>query len=157
MYWEQTSDVRNEAVTGAMSLNRFEEILRYIHVADNTQLDPNDKMAKIRPLFHHLNKRYVKFWPVEEDLDIDESMVPYYGHHSSKQYIRGKPIRFGFKIWCLNTRLGYLVQFDPYQGASGAYDSNLGNNNNCLSLLYIYLDFCFHELLIMSYIITKCC
>ena len=130
MYWEQASDVRNEAVTGAMSLNRFEEILRYLHVADNAQLDSSDKMAKIRPLFNHLNDRYVKYWPVEEDLDVDESMVPYYDRHSSKQFIRGKPIRFGFKIWCLNTRLGYLIQFEPYQGASSTYDSNLGNNNS---------------------------
>jgi DNA excision repair protein ERCC-6 len=108
MYWERTSDVRNEAVTGAMSMNCFEEILRYLHVADNTQLDPSDKMAKIRPLLSHLNDRYLKFWPVEEELDVDESMVPYYGHHSSKQFIRGKPIRFGFKLWCLDTRLEYL-------------------------------------------------
>lgn len=126
MYWEQSSDVQNEAVTGAMSLNRFEEILRYLHLADNTQLDPTDKMAKVRPLFDHLNKKYAEYWPAEEDLDVDESMVPYYGHHSSKQFIRGKPIRFGFKLWCLNARLGYLVQFDPYQGASASYDSTLG-------------------------------
>jgi len=82
MYWEQSSDVRNEAVSGAMSLNRFEEILRYVHLADNTQLDSGDKMAKIRPLYNHLNERYLQFWPVEDDLDIDESKVPYYGHHS---------------------------------------------------------------------------
>ena len=43
-------------------------------------------------------------------------MVPYFGHHGCKQYIRGKPICFGYKIWCLNTTLGYLVQFQPYQG-----------------------------------------
>jgi len=29
-------------------------------------------------------------------------------------------------VWCLNTRLGYLIQFDPYQGASSTYDANLG-------------------------------
>jgi len=52
----------------------------------------------------------------------------YYGHHSSKQFIHGKPIRFGFQIWCLNARLGYLIQFEPYQGASASYDSSLGNN-----------------------------
>jgi len=83
MYWDQTSDVHNEAVTGAMSLNRFEDILRHVHLADNTKLDTGDKMAKVRPLFDYLNKRYMQYRPVEEDLDIDESMVPYYGHHSS--------------------------------------------------------------------------
>ena len=33
-----------------------------------------------------------------EKYSIDEIMVPYYGRHSSKQYIRGKPIRFGYKV-----------------------------------------------------------
>jgi len=44
-------------------------------------------------------------------------MVPYYGRHSTKQYICGKPIHFGYKVWSINTSLGYCVQLDPYQGA----------------------------------------
>lgn len=126
MYWESSSDVRNEAVSNSMSLNRFEEVMRYLHLADNTKLDGLDKMAKVRPLFELLNERCLRFWPVEKELSIDESMVPYYGRHSSKQFIRGKPIRFGFKVWSLNTRLGYLIRFEPYQGASSIYDPNLG-------------------------------
>lgn len=31
----------------------------------------------------------------------------------------------GFKVWCLNSRLGHLIQCEPYQGASGSYDANL--------------------------------
>ncbi|XP_070179915.1 piggyBac transposable element-derived protein 3-like [Littorina saxatilis] len=46
-------------------------------------------------------------------------MVPYYGRHGAKQFIRGKPIRFGFKMWVLTTPLGYIVQCEPYQGATG--------------------------------------
>jgi DNA excision repair protein ERCC-6 len=46
----------------------------------------------------------------------DESMVPYFGRHGCKQYIRGKPIRFGYKFWCGATRLGYICWFQPYQG-----------------------------------------
>lgn len=45
-------------------------------------------------------------------------MVKYFGKHSCKQFIRGKPIRFGYKIWCVNTPDGYLVNFDFYQGIS---------------------------------------
>ena len=33
---------------------------------------------------------------------IDESMIPYYGRHSAKQAILNKPIRMGFKSFCLN-------------------------------------------------------
>lgn len=44
-------------------------------------------------------------------------MVEYYGHHGCKQFIRGKPIRFGYKCWCMNLKNGYLINFEIYQGA----------------------------------------
>lgn len=47
---------------------------------------------------------------------IDESMIPYYGKHYAKQYIRGKPIRFGFKNWALISANGCMGQFDIYMG-----------------------------------------
>ena len=43
-------------------------------------------------------------------------MEPNYGHHSMKQYIIGKPIRSGFKLWCLTTPEGYIIKIHPYIG-----------------------------------------
>jgi DNA excision repair protein ERCC-6 len=43
-------------------------------------------------------------------------VVPSFGPHGCKQYIRGKSIRFGYKFWCGATRLGYISWFQPYQG-----------------------------------------
>lgn len=73
-----------------------------------------------------MNEKFGLYFPVEENLSIDESMIPYYGRHSSKQFIRGKPIRFGFKLWCVNTRLGYLINCYPYQGAGAITHPHLG-------------------------------
>jgi hypothetical protein len=126
MYWSNDEDIHNAAVCSMMSLNRFEEILRFLHFADNDSLPPNDKFAKVRPLYAMMNEKFLQFWPMEQDLDVDESMIPYYGRHSTKQFIRGKPIRFGFKVWCLNTRLGYLVQCEPYQGKGTSLDGDVG-------------------------------
>ena len=50
---------------------------------------------------------------------IDESMIPYFGRHGAKQFIHGKPIRFGYNMWALTTPLGYLLQIEPYKGARG--------------------------------------
>ncbi|KAF2888262.1 hypothetical protein ILUMI_17911, partial [Ignelater luminosus] len=41
------------------------------------------------------------YTPVSEDMSIDESMIPYFGRNGCKQFIRGKPIRFGYKAWVL--------------------------------------------------------
>ncbi|KAJ8936526.1 hypothetical protein NQ318_022614 [Aromia moschata] len=43
-------------------------------------------------------------------------MIEYYGRHGCKQYIHGKPIRFGYKVWCMNAKNGYLINFETYQG-----------------------------------------
>lgn len=115
-YWESAADLRNELVVGAMRRNRFLEICRFIHFADNTKISTSDKMWKLRPLISLLQNRFISLFVPEENLDYDECMVTYFGRHSCKQFIRGKPIRFGYKIWCLNTSSGYLVNFDIYQG-----------------------------------------
>ena len=99
MYWGTNPYVRNEA----MCRNRFDEIMRYLHLADNTQVDRRDKVAKVRPLVLGLNDIFWSAFPVQQKLSIDESKIPYFGRLGAKQFIRGKPIRFGFKVWCLCT------------------------------------------------------
>ncbi|XP_047120564.1 piggyBac transposable element-derived protein 2-like [Schistocerca piceifrons] len=48
MYWEQASDVGVPLVFNSMSRNRFREIKRFIHLNDNSRIDRNDKMHKLR-------------------------------------------------------------------------------------------------------------
>ena len=38
--------------------------------------------------------------------------------HALKQHMPKKPIRFGYKVWCLNLEGGYLYDFNVYQGKS---------------------------------------
>ena len=54
--------------------------------------------------------------PLTNAFSIDESMVPCYGRHGCTQFIKGKPIRFGFKIWACATVSGYCIQLEPYPG-----------------------------------------
>lgn len=124
MMWEVDSETFNPFVSNAMRRAKFEKIKRFLHCSNNDNLIPNDKFAKMRPLMSLLNERYLNNGVLEENLCVDESMAPYYGRHGAKQYIKGKPIRFGFKFWCLCNRLGYLYQFEPYQ--SGQYDKEIG-------------------------------
>uniref|UniRef100_A0A8C4TEG8 PiggyBac transposable element-derived protein domain-containing protein n=1 Tax=Erpetoichthys calabaricus TaxID=27687 RepID=A0A8C4TEG8_ERPCA len=108
--------MHNVLVSAAMRRHRFETIFSNLNVADNANLDPMDKFSKLRPLINKFNDRCMKFVPNETYFSFDESMVPYFGRHGCKQFIRGKPIWFGFKFWCGATRLGYICRFQPYQG-----------------------------------------
>ena len=56
-------------------------------------------------------------------------MVPYFGKHSAKMYIRGiKAIRFGYKLWSLCGNNGFPYQLNIYTGkdSSGQLDEPLG-------------------------------
>lgn len=118
MYWESSPDVHHDLVASAMKRNRFRFIMQNIHCCDNENLQQNDKFAKLRPLFDIIGRNFIEFTQIEEHHCVDESMVPYYGNHGTKQFIRGKPIRWGYKIWMATNRLGYIEWFEPYQGKS---------------------------------------
>jgi DNA excision repair protein ERCC-6 len=116
MFWEQRTEAHNVLISAAMRCDRFETISSKLHVADNANLDPVDKFSKLQLLISKLNERCMKFVPNETYFSFDESMVPYFGRHGCTQYVRGKPIRFGYKFWCGATCLGYICWFQPYQG-----------------------------------------
>ena len=71
---------------------------------------------QIRPLFENLNKGG-KFFTDEPTYSVDEIMIPYFGRHSVKQFIYGKPVRYGYKVWSLCISSGAGVTFEPYCGA----------------------------------------
>ena len=103
-------------VPAAMSKNRFKEIKRNLHCADNDRLDSTDRMYKLRPLMDLLNKNLQQFGIFTSNLSIDEEMVPYYGPHPLKMYMRAKPVRFGYKLWVLASSDGYPFSFYVYMG-----------------------------------------
>ena len=90
------------------------------HLADSNCLDEEDKFAKPRPLLKLLYQKFQRYLPNEEFYSFDKSMCKYYGRHGCKQFLQGKLIRFGFKIWCGTMPLGYLIWFDQYQGKSAS-------------------------------------
>ena len=98
-----------------MSRKRFEDIKKFIHFADNDNLTVGDKFAKIRPLQNKVNASLQQLGFFEKNLSIDEQMVPYFGKHSAKMFIRGKPIRFGYKNWVLASSDGYPYKFETYR------------------------------------------
>ena len=116
MFWENSQDCKNAAVAGSMSRNQFESILTNLHLADNDNLEKSDKFAKVRPFFHYLNEKCKENFVQQQTVSIDEAMVPYYGKHGARQFMHGKPIKFGYKVWMAATPTGYVIAFYPYQG-----------------------------------------
>ena len=64
-----------------------------------------------------LNERIHFYFQKEKNmLSIDESIIPYRSGHDTKQFTLGKLLRFGYKMLGLTSPLGYVLQFEPYQG-----------------------------------------
>lgn len=115
-YWDQKEDMKNHMIADAMRRDRFLLIFKCLHCADNNLLNKQDKMSKLRPFMDQIRQKFISLFVPEEEINYDESMIKYFGKHSCKQFIRGKPIRFGYKAWCVNTSSEYLVNFTIYQG-----------------------------------------
>lgn len=139
MYWSSIADRNTDIVRNAMSRNEFRTIKRYLHLADNKNLDKADKNAKIRPLFDITNKKLKQFGNFHTHLSIDEMMTPYTGRSSSKQTIRTKSVRFGFKTFVLASHDGYPIHLSPYSGSRGIGGQS-GENLTIRSVLDVFLE-----------------
>ena len=126
-YWSTKPSLSAPLFSRVMSRNRFQEIKRYFHLADNENLTES-KTAKVDPIYDELLKNCQQFGIFDKILSIDESMVPYRGHFSTKQYIRNKPIRFGYKFWFLCEEDGYPYNLDLYKGKDDGRKESLGTS-----------------------------
>ena len=147
-YWS-TQPLGVPAVYNTISRTRYHEIKRYLHFADNQRLTEGDKMSKISPLYNMLNCNLVQFGIFHELLSVYESMVPYFGRHSAKMFIKRKPIRFVYKIWCLCGSDGYPYYMQIYQGKqSNANDQPFGTRviNNMVSIISRNSNVLYHQL-----------
>ncbi|XP_045135445.1 piggyBac transposable element-derived protein 3-like [Portunus trituberculatus] len=115
-YWSTQPDLGVQLVSAAMTRNRFQALKSVMHFADNHNLPAGNKCAKIEPIYTIINENLKKHGIFHQKLSVDESMVPYYGRHSAKMFIRGKPIRFGYKIWALCGNDGYPYRLKLYKG-----------------------------------------
>lgn len=122
-YWEKSDDVCCPAVQNAMSREHFKRIKSYFHLVNNDDIVSHptsqkscNKMFKLQPAIDLLNKAWIQFGTFEPNVCIDEQMIPYYGNVSIKQFLKGKPVRYGFKIWMLCSADGFCYQFDVYCG-----------------------------------------
>uniref|UniRef100_A0A2H8TXQ0 PiggyBac transposable element-derived protein 2 n=1 Tax=Melanaphis sacchari TaxID=742174 RepID=A0A2H8TXQ0_9HEMI len=123
MYWSSLPGMRMDLIANNMTVNRFSEIKRFLHFANNESKpnsnDPSsDKYWKLRPILCMLHDSFHVAATPEENVAIDEMMVPFKGRSSQKQYLKSKPKKWGFKVWVMANSDGYVNCFELYQGAS---------------------------------------
>lgn len=117
MYWSQL--LRQTHVAECMSRNRFDEIISLFHAANNDDEkkkgeDGYDRLYRVRPVLTRLNRNFLAAAEMEPCLAVEEMMIPFKGRHSLKVYMQKKPRKWGYKVWTLAGRSGYVYRFELY-------------------------------------------
>ncbi|KAK3875509.1 hypothetical protein Pcinc_019628 [Petrolisthes cinctipes] len=115
-YW--AAETRIPQVANVMSSKRFRQLRALLHFSDNEQAHAScDRFYKIRPVITFITRRHlqVEATPVQS---IDEVMVVYKGKRASnlRQYIKTKPDKWGFKLFCRGSIDGFIHDTLMYQG-----------------------------------------
>ena len=94
-------------VSDNMRRNRFEKVLQFLNVANSNNLPKDTKVGCVSGYLDELRKNSQAHCILDREFDMDECMVEYFGRYGTclKQSIRMKPMRFGYKIWCVNLPL----------------------------------------------------
>lgn len=130
-YWSTNSILSAPGIVKGMGRNRFRSILRHLHLNDNSRMpgrtDPGyDKLYKVRPLLEKIRLNSQNSYQPHQQLAVDEAMILFKGRSVMKQYVPLKPIKRGYKMWCLcDSTNGYMYNMSLYTGAGegGSEDS----------------------------------
>jgi hypothetical protein len=128
-YWSTDKNHTYAPIADRITRDRFEEITRYLHFADNDKLpacgeDGFLHLQKVDPVISALKQRFKSAYYPHSQLSVDEAMIPFKGQSSMKQYLPLKPVKRGFKVWAMADALnGYLYDFNVYTGATGVRET----------------------------------
>ena len=96
VYWE--GRWHQPFVVDASSRNRFQEMLRFFHIAPPTPAGvKHTVLDKVAPLITACQHSFSSCFLPAQVLVVDESMVPFKGREPMKQYLPDKPTSWGYK------------------------------------------------------------
>ncbi|XP_055083259.1 piggyBac transposable element-derived protein 4-like [Periophthalmus magnuspinnatus] len=114
----------------SMTRDRFEAIMWSLHLSNLKEDEENerkkhtpdyDRLQKIKPLYTDIIHACRSFFQPYQHISIDERMVATKARISIKQYIKNKPIKWGYKLFVLADSLtGYTWNFFVYTGKSAS-------------------------------------
>lgn len=105
LLWENSGAVQNVLVSSSMCRNHFGEFFFNLHAADINIFPKNYNLGKLRYMIDDPNKNFFRYSPFENNVSIDEAMIPY-GRHTCEQYIKNKLVKYdcGTKAGLLSSR-----------------------------------------------------
>jgi hypothetical protein len=91
-----------------MSRARWEQIYRYLTITMEQPVSKSAWFSKIEPIASQIRINCENAVVLSTWISIDESMVAFSGRSRHTTKLKNKPIKEGFKVWCLGLQRGYI-------------------------------------------------
>ena len=115
LYWSKDPMCRNELIVRSMTRNRFDLLLKCLHFCNNADINDNTKkLFKVEKVMNLAIAQFIQAANPGKDVVIDETMIPWRGRLSFRQYIPGKAHKYGVKLYKLCTVEGYTWNLKVY-------------------------------------------
>jgi hypothetical protein len=116
--WSKTEG--RKCISQFMSCHRFQQLTKYLRF-DLTNSRPTQrlqtKFAPMGSIFDMWEQKLSRPFIPYEYVTVDETLVPFRGRCSFKQYMPSKPAKYGLKFWCLcDAKTAYCLHMRPYLG-----------------------------------------
>ena len=113
-YWSTSQTCNIPFFRQVMSRNRFSQIFNVLHIGE---IDATSKLDKVQEFIDLILQSCQPLYTLEKEIAIDESIVPFTGRASIKQYVKNKPNPWGLKIYALSgSKSGYMHNILLYAG-----------------------------------------
>ena len=121
-YWSTDPLLITPIVGQYLTRNRYQDILRFMHFANNEVTPDTDRLGKIKPIIDDFKRKFPNCVNPSKNLCIDESLVLWKGRLGFKQYIPSKRHRFGIKSFQLvDCETKFILDFIIYTGSDTEY------------------------------------
>ena len=121
-YWSTDSLLATPIFSQYFTRNRYQDILRYMHFANNENIFHTDRLGKIKPIVDQLKRKFASCMNPTQNLCVDESLVLWKGRLGFKQYIPTRRHRFGIKLFLLvDCETKFILDFIIYTGSNTDY------------------------------------
>ena len=126
-----------------LTCQRFELIGTFLHLVTKQEEDEvkHDRLRKLLPLINYIKSKCFEYYQPIKQLSVDERMVKSKARSHLIQYMRNKPVKWGFKLWVIADPSGYTLDFNVYTGKDGSGKSDHGLGYDVV--MKLVAPFCF--------------
>ncbi|MGL5708395.1 MAG: transposase, partial [Aeromonas sp.] len=126
-YWSTDPFIATPIFSKIMKRDRFLQILTFLHFNNNEDIGENaDRLVKVQFLINYFSIKFANVYKPEQNLSLDEAMIPWKGRLLFKTYNPSKIVKFGIlcRMVCESTT-AYISSFKIYSGISAKLEDTI--------------------------------